>query len=46
MHMTAGPRTSDDPALATEADALTREAIARKVFGAPFFLRKCPISSP
>ena len=28
---------SDDPALAAQEAALTREAIERKVFGAPFF---------
>jgi len=29
---------SDDPALAAQADALTREAIERQVFGAPFYV--------
>ena len=28
---------SDDPTLRAEADALTREATLRKVFGSPFF---------
>ena len=28
---------SDDPALSTQEEALTREAIERRVFGAPFF---------
>jgi len=31
---------SDDPALFAEAEALTREAIARKVFGAPFYFHR------